>query len=195
MRVRIHSKCMHNALKERMQQAFSWLDLQKSGFLARKPGSGRKRHPNFATPAKERESLHLVEDLDKGEHLADAATKLNCSTATIKNYAKKNGARFLMSPKEDVNARQPEIERKRKNFARAHLRSRDRLSSTLGNATTLDHKWMHLYSENRRHSMQFRLPGSEKPLRPQLKSTNNPKVHAMFAANKNGTEVLFHAKK
>lgn len=134
-----------------------------------------------------------MEDLKRGEHLCDAAQKLNCSESTIKRYAKKNGGKFLFSPKEDVNARQPEIKKKRVAFSNRHLRSRGRLSNTLANATTLDHKWMHLYSQNRQHSRQFRLPGSTKPLRPQLKSTNDPKVHVMFAANKNGTELFFHA--
>jgi len=32
------------------------------------------------------------------------------------------------------------------------------------------------------------------PLRPLLKSTNNPKVRAMFAANKNETELFRHAE-
>ena len=96
--------------------------------------------------------------------------------------------------KEDVNARQPEIKKKRVTFAKRHLRSRGRLSNTLANATTLGHRWMHLHSQNKQHSLQFHLPGSAKPLRPLLKSTNNPKVHVMFAANANGTELFFRAK-
>ena len=135
-----------------------------------------------------------MEDLERGEHLCDVAKKLKCSERTVQRYAKKSGGTFRVSPKEDVNARLPEIKKKRASFAKRHLRSRGRLSNTLANATTLDHKWMHLYSQNKRHDLQFRLPGSTKPLRAQLKSTNNPKVHVLFAANANGTELFFHAK-
>ena len=168
--------------------------FQENGQLRRKPGSGRSKHASFSTHEKQLESLEVVEDLKGGEHLCDAAQHLHCSERTIQRYAKKNGCKFRVSPKQDVNARQPVIKKKRLAFAERHLRSRGRLSNTLANATTLDHKWMHLYSQNKQHSLQFRLRGSPKPLRAQLKSTNDPKVHVMFAANANGTELFFHAK-
>lgn len=119
---------------------------------------------------------------------------LNCSPRTVQNYAKQHGGTFRVPPKEDVNARQPAIRVKRKAFSVKHTRSRGRLSHTVDNSTTVDHKWVHLYAQNKRQDLQFRLPGSDLPLRPQLKSTNNPKVQAMFAANKNGTELFWHAE-
>lgn len=156
--------------------------------------SGRPKHRAFDTKEKVDQAIDLCEDLPDGLGKVDAAKKLGCCEKTLYNNTHKE-VNWRVTPLQDRNANDPKVKRKRKAFAVDNLTPTGRLSKKIRTATTIDHKWMHLYGENRRNRRQCRRIGSTKPLRTAPKSTTDPKVMGMFAANAKGTAVFWHASK
>lgn len=168
-------------------------ELSEVGVIKRRKGQGRKRSAAFSTPEAKRRSIEVMEDLKMGEHLPEAAKKLQCSVRTLQRNTQ-GQVTWRNPPLQDALGNTPVVHAKRLAFAKTQLTPEMKLRSSMANATHLDHKQVHAFGLNRSHQKQCREKGSKKPLRPKLKQNFNPKVHCFFAANSVGTEVHIHAK-
>ena len=85
------------------------------------------------------------------------------------------------------------LHQKRLKFAEKQVNATGQMRA-MANCTHLDHKQVHAFGLNSSHQLQCCVKGSKKRLRPKLKQNYNPKIHCLFAANNNGTEVFIHAE-
>jgi len=168
-------------------------ELKLSGCIRRRLRSGRPKVDAFATAADVERSIDLMEDLDMGFHLPDAAAELNCSIATVKRHTTKL-VRWRKPEDRDAKGSEPRVLRIRSAYAIPNLTPTGQLSKKLSTATFIDHKWVHAFGINKSQDRQCRRLGSNKPLRPKLKQQYAPKVQGCFMASKFTTEVHIHAK-
>ena len=169
--------------------------FDQTGVLHRKSGSGRKIHKSFRSSTARRRSINLLETLKIGEHKHDAAMKLGCHRNTITNHLGKD-SNWLLPPRVDVSGLKVETKAKRLQFAKHVMQNeRDEMSQEMQDCTTIDHKIVSAFGQNRSHQKQFRMKDSSRILRPVLSSQSNPSVMVLFAANSKGTDLYIHADK
>ena len=118
-----------------------------------------------------------------------------CIRSTVFRLCKKHG-KFRNAPNEDVGAKSPRRKTSRKQFVDTHLTPvTKKLSNRAEMWTTIDHKLVYKFAENKSRTKQFRRDGSDKPLRVRPTSQTNLSAMVCFAANKFGTASFIHANK
>lgn len=168
-------------------------EFRSTGILPDRPRTGRPRAPSLRTDEQVEALMDEMEDAPEGTHLDYFAKKHEVSERTIQRRVQGKGL-WRIRPGIDP-AFNDKTQDKRLQYCDAVLTPTGRLKRKFQTATWVDNKQVHVYGINKTQTKAFRRIGNpnNKPIERRQDPKVNPKIHCLFAANKEDLDVFCHA--